>query len=537
MYAENNLSPDDFFSVVYRIKPPEGISPEQFAQDIAEEQTVEIPHASIPQELFDNRIAGYVADIRQDGNGTYTAVIRYRNDVTAFSVPQFLNVLFGNISLKENIRVVKLDLPEKLLSAFGGPRSGIDGIRRQTGVYGRPLLCTALKPMGLSNKELAVMAGSCARAGVDLIKDDHGIGDQPFSRFEERVALVAESIAAADAQTGNATLYFPNLCGPRRIIEKQAEVALRHGIRAVLLSPQLVGFDTVRYLADTYRLIVMAHPAFTGSLFTSSNGGIAPDVFLGTIFRMIGADISIFPSWGGRFPFTRRECAAVAGALTSGMPPLRSAFPAPAGGIQLHRIKEIADVYGRDAALLVGGALLGNGGNIGDSVKVFLDVLQKRFSEVRRSPEVDFGSSCEIPGTTGTRASVEPVLHRENGGWTGKIPVAYKDDGTAAFLNISRIELVGKSGTGTSFDLRYFEIGPGGFSSFEKHVHEHVIIGVRGCGILLKNGNRYPVGTNDIAYVGKLEAHQLRNERQEPFGFYCIVDHTRDRPRPVDREK
>jgi hypothetical protein len=27
-----------------------------------------------------------------------------------------------------------------------------------------------------------------------------------------------------------------------------------------------------------------------------------------------------------------------------------------------------------------------------------------------------------------------------------------------------------------------------------------------------------------------LEKHQFRNESSGPFGFYCIVDHTRDRP-------
>ena len=34
----------------------------------------------------------------------------------------------------------------------------------------------------------------------------------------------------------------------------------------------------------------------------------------------------------------------------------------------------------------------------------------------------------------------------------------------------------------------------------------------------------------DVACIGPLEAHQLRNESDEPFGFFCIVDHDRDRP-------
>ena len=34
----------------------------------------------------------------------------------------------------------------------------------------------------------------------------------------------------------------------------------------------------------------------------------------------------------------------------------------------------------------------------------------------------------------------------------------------------------------------------------------------------------------DVAYVAPLEPHQLRNETDRPFGFFCIVDRLRDRP-------
>jgi ribulose-bisphosphate carboxylase large chain len=386
--------------------------------------------------------------------------------------------------------------------------------------------------MGLSNSELAEVAGAFARGGVDLIKDDHGIGDQPFSKFEDRVARVAGAIAAAGAQTGRTTLYFPNLCGPREAIERQADYAVRNGIRAVLIAPSLVGFDTARYLAVKFGLIVMAHPAFTGSLFTSATCGIAPELFLGTFFRMTGADISVFPSWGGRFPFTRDECIAVAAALTGDMPPLRSAFPAPAGGIKLERIKAIAEAYGSEAVLLVGGALLGGSNDLSGSVKLFLDELGRHFSEERKTPERAFGSSCEVrsPGASGP---IAPVLRFEGARWNGRRSEEYKPADASDFRGISRTELIGRSGANTAFDLRYFEIQSGGYSSFEKHVHEHVIIGVRGAGVLVKDGARFDIRPNDIAYVGPLEPHQLSNEGLEPFGFYCIVDHKRDRPRSV----
>ena len=97
-------------------------------------------------------------------------------------------------------------------------------------------------------------------------------------------------------------------------------------------------------------------------------------------------------------------------------------------------------------------------------------------------------------------------------------------------LAVSTVELIGKSGEKTSFDLRYFEIKPEGYSSLEKHVYEHVIIGVRGNGILIKGDSSFNISSHDIAYVSPHEKHQLRNNGKEPFGFLCIVDHRRDKP-------
>jgi ribulose-bisphosphate carboxylase large chain len=527
------LKPDDYFSITYRVTPPSGVPPKDFAQNIAEEQTVEIPHESIPERHYKMGVVGTVDSIDAEKEGSSRVVIRYRSDITGFSIPQFLNVLFGNISLKNGIKIISFDLPEQLIAAFGGPQRGIDTIRATLGIYGRPLLATALKPLGLSCAELAKTAGSCARGGIDIIKDDHGIADQRFHPFEERICRVSEAIATANASSGSTTLYFPNICAPADRIEPQVELALRNGIRGILLAPQLVGFDMVRYLAAKYRIMIMAHPSFTGSLFSSESHGIIPSLFLGTLFRLIGADISIFPSWGGRFPFSRQECIDIAHALTEAMPPLRRAFPAPAGGIRLDRFADIADAYGEEAVLLVGGALLGDSIDLAGSVSGFLERVRQRFNEQRLPPDDTSGSSCEYRPGIQVDNTAGDVLNFSEFNWSGRERVAYRLEGEADFKDIQRIELTGGSGNRTAFDLRYFEIGAGGYSSFEKHLHEHVIIGVRGCGVLVKSGRRLAVRPNDIASIGQYEPHQLRNEQETPFGFYCIVDKKRDRPQPV----
>ncbi len=124
----------------------------------------------------------------------------------------------------------------------------------------------------------------------------------------------------------------------------------------------------------------------------------------------------------------------------------------------------------------------------------------------------------------------QPIMKCEDFKWSWHFVEEYKTDNDLDFNGINRQELIGKFGEKTSSDLRYFEIEPGGYSSLEKHVHEHVIIGVWGNGVLIKEDSSYNISVHDIAYVSPLKKHQLRNDEKEPFGFFCIVDHRRDKP-------
>ena len=138
-------------------------------------------------------------------------------------------------------------------------------------------------------------------------------------------------------------------------------------------------------------------------------------------------------------------------------------------------------------------------------------------------------SSCDIP-LASTSPTPTDFIEFQNFKWSGRDVQEYKPEYDSDFKDIIRHELIGNFGESTKFDLRYFEIKPGGYSSLEKHIHEHVIIGARGRGLLLKDGKQIEIQVHDIAYVSPMEKHQLRNREHEPFGFFCIVDHHRDRP-------
>jgi quercetin dioxygenase-like cupin family protein len=97
-------------------------------------------------------------------------------------------------------------------------------------------------------------------------------------------------------------------------------------------------------------------------------------------------------------------------------------------------------------------------------------------------------------------------------------------------LDVTRRTLLESNGA----QVRYFEVAPGGFTSFEKHEHEHLVVVLRGTGRVRLDSNWSELRQNDAVYVGPMVPHQFRNDGVEPFGILCVVDRDRDRPILLD---
>jgi len=123
--------------------------------------------------------------------------------------------------------------------------------------------------------------------------------------------------------------------------------------------------------------------------------------------------------------------------------------------------------------------------------------------------------------------------HMGNFTWRGIKIEKYKTEGDN-WAGIVRRVLIGKHGETTRFHVRYFEISPGGYSSFEKHRHEHVVIGMRGKGNVLCGKKTYELRFLDTLYIAPNTPHRLWNPFHKPFGFFCIVNAKRDKPESLN---
>ena len=347
--------------------------PQRLADAIRVEQSIEFPN-ELAQDWIQKDVVGSIVNMGATLDGVTNVEIAYNPDNTGYELPQLLNVLWGNVSILPGVRITAVDFPDSILSKFKGPRFGVEGLRKMFDAPTRPLASTALKPMGSSSKQYAQMAYEIARAGFDTIKDDHSLANQPWSLWRERVELISEAVRRANAETGGKCVYAPSLNLPSDQIAQAALEAKALGAGALLILPGISGFDLMRSLAedDQIGLPIMGHPALLGSFVTSREQGISHGVLFGQLMRLAGADIGIFPNFGGRFSFSKSECKDIAETGRRELAHLKPLWPSPAGGMTLDRIGEMVDFYGKDTASLIGGAL-----HRGDLYENSLAMVQK----------------------------------------------------------------------------------------------------------------------------------------------------------------
>jgi|AntRauTorcE11897_2_1112592.scaffolds.fasta_scaffold00090_36 ribulose-bisphosphate carboxylase large chain len=345
------------FEVHYIITCYEGESIDEKLKWICLEQSVELPEEVVSEEILD-KVVGRIEEVKPERGGRFQVKINWPLANAGNDRTQFLNILYGNISLKRGIKVTSVNW-KSLSHLFGGPKFGIEGIRDVFGIHNRPMACGVLKPMGLSTNELAEQARKFALGGIDMIKDDHGLANQDYAPFEERVMKVSEALEKTMTETGILTRYFPNITTSGSKLMKNYELAADLGADGVMVCPHICGYDAIHELAQSeLDLPIIAHPAFSGTFVTDPEHGFTPAFLYGELSRAFGADLTVYPNTGGRFSFTLEECLKLNDAARNSDSPFKKIFPMPGGGIKLETIPQWMNEYGKDTVFLLGASML-----------------------------------------------------------------------------------------------------------------------------------------------------------------------------------
>ena len=274
----------------------------------------------------------------------------------------FTTVLGNDPSTSLAVRLVDIELPEAVRDAFGGPRQGIDGWRRLTGVHDRPLLLNMIKPCtGYPPEVGADFLEAVARGGCDLVKDDELLADPDFSRVAVRATVYRRRLDRLAEETGHRAWYVANVTTRARVLVDTARAAIEAGAGAIMVSALAVGPDLVQELAEAdLGAPILAHTAGIETFTGSAHAGFGRAVLLGRILRLSGADAVLTDNPYGRRPPSPAVIRDTVDWLRQPWGRLLPSLPVVAGGMRAESIGPIVAQFGIDLMLGVGGAIQGH---------------------------------------------------------------------------------------------------------------------------------------------------------------------------------
>lgn len=343
-------------TATYEIKRTDAVA--TVADKIALELTVgtwtDLPH--LEQEQLQAFRGEVVSTTHTDTTSRFT--IRYPLHNVSPDFSSILTTTFGKLSLDDSVRLIDLTLPETLAPHFKGAKFGVTGIRELLGVHDRPLVMSIFK--GVIGRDLAFLEQQLRdqfAGGIDIVKDDEILYDNPLTPSLERARIGADVIQAHFEATGKRVLYAITLSGPVFGLRDQALRLIEAGATALLFNVYTYGLDALRELANDsdIRVPILAHPAFAGAL----TGSISHSLLLGKLPRLAGADLTLFPSPYGSLATPRDEAFTIRdqSAEPHWSKPI---LPVPSAGIHPGLVADIIRDFGTDVVINAGGGIHGH---------------------------------------------------------------------------------------------------------------------------------------------------------------------------------
>lgn len=186
------------------------------------------------------------------------------------SLPNLMTTVAGNLfelGQFSGLRLLDMRLPTAFAERYPGPRFGVEGTRRLTGVSEGPVIGTIVKPsVGFDAEQTASLVKTLAEAGIDFIKDDELQADGPACPFDERAHAVMAVINAHADKTGKKVMFAFNLTGEIDEMRRRHDLVRDLGGTCIMASLNSVGLSGFTELARIAELPIHAHRNGWGAL-------------------------------------------------------------------------------------------------------------------------------------------------------------------------------------------------------------------------------------------------------------------------------
>jgi ribulose-bisphosphate carboxylase large chain len=267
-------------------------------------------------------------------------------------------------------------LPPALLSAYVGPQFGVHGTRALTGVEGRPLIGTIVKPsVGMRPEETAALVAQLVDGGVDFIKDDELMADPPHCPFAARVEAVMEVVRRAADKSGRKVMFAFNITGEMDEMLARHDIVAQQGGTCVMVSLNWVGTTGVAHLRRHATLPIHGHRNGWGFMSRCPVLGFDFKAWH-KVHRLAGADHIHVNGLRNKFSEPDESVVASARACLSPLfPPPHpelAVMPVFSSGQTVHQVADTFHAIGTvDLIHAAGGGIMAHPGGIGAGVIAF----------------------------------------------------------------------------------------------------------------------------------------------------------------------
>ena len=86
--------------------------------------------------------------------------------------------------------------------------------------------------------------------------------------------------------------------------------------------------------------------------------------------------------------------------------------------------------------------------------------------------------------------------------------------------------LISKDDGAPNFEMRMFELKPGGHTPLHRHSNEHEVFILEGQGTLVYEGKEYPFEKEYAIFVPCGKEHQFKNAGKSTLRFLCLIPAT-----------
>jgi ribulose-bisphosphate carboxylase large chain len=197
-------------------------------------------------------------------------VVSWSLENFGFNLPVLVSTVQGNLyelSQFSGLKLMDLEFPPSFAQHFRGPKFGVAGCRKLTGVENRPLIGTIIKPsIGLTPEQTADLVQTLVEAGIDFIKDDELMSNPPHSPFDARVDAVMRVINTHAERTGKKVMYAFNISDELDAMQRHYEKIVRSGGTCAMISLNSVGLAGAKKMCDPGALAIHGHRNGWGAL-------------------------------------------------------------------------------------------------------------------------------------------------------------------------------------------------------------------------------------------------------------------------------